>query len=79
MASAGFDGTIRKWNLKNMQMEHLFEDRKAQGLDTIIQSLTWCKSVPPRGQSKDAYDNLVVIGTSAGIVKLIDLARNKVL
>jgi len=29
MVSAGFDGTIRKWNLKNMQMEHLVEDRNA--------------------------------------------------
>ena len=29
MASTGFDGTVRKWNLKNMQMELSFEDRKS--------------------------------------------------
>lgn len=36
MISAGFDGTIRKWNLKNMQMDSMFEDRKAQGRDSVI-------------------------------------------
>ena len=79
MASTGFDGTVRKWNLKNMQMELSFEDRKAQGRDSVIQSLAWCRMLPPRGQNKDAYNNLVVVGTSAGNVKLIDLVRNKVL
>jgi len=27
MASAGFDGSIRKWNLKNMLMESMYEHR----------------------------------------------------
>ena len=36
MVSAGFDGTVRKWNLKNMQMDLMFEDRKAQGRDCVI-------------------------------------------
>ena len=36
MASAGFDGTIRQWNLKNMQMEQMLEDRKTVGRDAII-------------------------------------------
>ena len=35
--------------------------------------------MPPRGQSKDSYDNIVVVGTSAGNVKLVDLSRNKVI
>ena len=73
MVSAGFDGTIRKWNLKNMEMEHMFEDRKAQGRDCVIQSLAWCKVKPPRGQAPDAFANLLVAGTSAGAVKLVDL------
>jgi len=36
MLTTGFDGTIRKWNLKNMQMESLFEDRNATGKDKVI-------------------------------------------
>ena len=34
---------------------------------------------PPKGMPADAYQNLVVIGTSAGKVKLVDLGKNKVL
>ena len=36
MASAGFDGTLRKWDLKTMQMESMFEDRGKEGKETII-------------------------------------------
>ena len=36
MASVGFDGTLRKWNLKAMEMELMFQDRNAQGRDTVI-------------------------------------------
>ena len=55
MASVGFDGSLRKWNLKNMSMEHLFEDRNASGADSIIQSVAWCTMSPPKGLPKDAY------------------------
>ena len=79
MASVGFDGSLRKWNLKNVQMEYLFEDRNATGADTIIQSVAWCTVTPPKGKPRDAYSHLVVVGTSAGRVKLIDLNRNKVI
>ena len=79
MVTTGFDGTVRKWDLKNMQMDSLFEDRNATGKDVIIQAITWCKIQPPKGQPADAYSNLVVIGTADGKVKLIDLARNKIL
>ena len=34
---------------------------------------------PPRDQPSNSYDNLIVIGTSDGNVKLVDLARNKIL
>lgn len=30
MASAGFDGSVRKWNLQNMQMESIFEHKQGQ-------------------------------------------------
>lgn len=49
MASTGFDGTLRQWNLKNMQMEKLFEDRNANGYDKIIQCLAWCTMPAPKG------------------------------
>ena len=79
MVSTGFDGTIRKWNLKNMQMESMMEDKNAVKRDKIIQSLVWCSMEPQRGQPADMYDNLLVIGTSSGNVKLLDLGRNRVL
>jgi WD40 repeat protein len=36
MVTTGFDGTVRKWDLKNMQMDSLFEDRNATGKEVII-------------------------------------------
>ena len=78
MLTTGFDGTIRKWNLKNMQMESLFEDRNATGRDQVIYAAAWCKMTPPKGQPADAYSNLAVVGTSVGKIKLLDLARNKI-
>ena len=30
MASAGFDGTVRRWNLKNMLMEGMYEHKIPQ-------------------------------------------------
>jgi len=34
---------------------------------------------PPRDQPKDAYDSLLVMGTSDGKVHLLDLTRNKII
>ncbi len=79
MASAGFDGTIRQWNLKNLTMEHIVEDRNANGRDKVLQGVVWCKVVPQKGMSADSFANLVVVGTSAGIIKLIDLSKSKVI
>ena len=42
MASAGFDGSVRKWNLQNMQMENMYEHKNNQKDRLIIQSLAWC-------------------------------------
>ena len=79
MASAGFDGSVRKWNLQNMQMECMFEHRSNSAQQQlIIQSLAWCVMDPPRDQARDAYDNLIAIGTSDGKVCLLDIARNKI-
>lgn len=60
-------------------MESLFEDRNATGKEVIIQAITWCKIQPSKGQPADAYSNLVVIGTADGKIKLIDIARNRIL
>jgi len=79
MVSTGFDGTIRKWNLKNFQMEAIFEERNTQGRDKIYQHLAWCLVLPPKGQPIDAFANIVAACTSAGTLKLVDLAKNKIL
>jgi len=36
MASAGFDGSVRKWNLKNMQMENMYEHKAGNNQRRLI-------------------------------------------
>ena len=35
--------------------------------------------VPPKGKPADSYEHLILIGTSAGTLKLVDLNRNRIL
>ena len=35
--------------------------------------------IPPKGKPADLYEHLIIIGTSAGSLKLIDLNRNRIL
>ena len=35
--------------------------------------------IPPKGKAADSYEHLIITGTSAGTLKLIDLNRNRVL
>jgi hypothetical protein len=70
-----------------MKLSHLFSDRAAKGeKDKIIQTLAWYNFTKGENLPQDEIDEkakthgkLVVIGTSAGYVKLIDLNKNKVL
>lgn len=59
-----------------------FEDRLAKGLDGIIQCLAWPSKISKSlNVSTDLINDdtkLVVIGTSSGSIKLIDLKKNKV-
>lgn len=67
-----------------MSLNMIFEDKQATGLDKLIQAVAW-----PQIRSKSNNDDtselitsntkLVAIGTSKGIVKLIDLKKNKVI
>lgn len=57
----------------------MFEDRNAKGYDAIIQCLAWCTMPAPKGQKADYFNSYIAIGTSAGLIKLVDLNRNKVL
>ena len=75
MASVGYDGSLRQWNLKNMQMETHFEDRNAQKEDSIIQCIAWCTIPITKDEN---YSNLIAMGTQGGLVKLVDLVRNRV-
>jgi WD40 repeat protein len=72
-----------------MKLVQIFEDRHATGIDTIIQAMAF-PSIKPKSSGSsslgsDASDlitdqcKLVVIGTFAGNVKLIDLKKNKVI
>lgn len=80
MATTGFDGTVRKWNLRNMKLESIFQEKSVSRADQVVQCIAWCKVKPTaKGVPADAYQNLAVIGTSGGKVKLIDLAKNKVM
>jgi hypothetical protein len=41
MASAAFDGSLRIWDLRNLSLQTIFEDRQAVNTDKIIQSCAW--------------------------------------
>ena len=75
ISSVGYDGSLRLWNLRNMELESQFEDRKATEMDSVIQTIAWCKI--PKRKNKD-YSNLLAMGTRGGLVKLVDLHRNRV-
>ena len=78
MASVGFDGYLRVWDLKTLQLECMIEDRFAKGPEKVLQSLAWCPHLP-KVNEKDQMTTLCAVATSAGTVKLIDTARNKVI
>ena len=44
MSSVSFDGTLRKWNTKSMQMEGIYKDKPAGSKSEVseIQTLAWC-------------------------------------
>lgn len=77
LGSVGFDGTLRIWDLSKFQLLNIFEDRHSKGADRIIQSLAWCPIKPK--PNEDDLSKYVVVVTSAGKIKLVDSARNKVL
>lgn len=69
-----------------MKLVHHFEDRLAKGIDAVIQCLAWPPFAPkgfdPTQESQELISNctnLVMIGTSSGTLKLVDLKKNKVI
>jgi WD40 repeat protein len=83
LGTVSFDGSLRIWDLKSLKLVKGFEDRMAKGLDGVIQCLTWPsvknEGYLPSSEMIDNMTNLVVVGTSGGTLKLIDLKKNKVI
>jgi WD40 repeat protein len=78
MASCGFDGYLRIWDLGSLELDAMIEDRTAKGLDKVLQSIAWCPIKPKPGQ-KDTFSSLCAVATSEAKVKLFDTSRNKVI
>lgn len=55
----------------------MFEDKTAQSRDKILQCLAWYNN--NKFEDQDNCRNLVLIGTAAGKIKLIDIEKNRVL
>ena len=83
LATVSFDGSLRVWDTRSMKLALHFEDRMAKGIDAVIQCLAWPPFVP-KGWDLSAEElisqgtSLVMIGTSSGTLKLVDLKKNKV-
>ena len=76
MASCGFDGFVRIWNLKTMEMDAMMEDRASKGRERVHQSIAW---YPNSQGTKDNLSSLLAVATSTGSIKLFDTAKNRVI
>ena len=71
MASVGFDNSVRLWDLTSISVTNVFEDKGAKTeSEGQINSLSW---------HPDTKDEVVCIGTVTGLLKVIDLKKNRVL
>lgn len=78
MASCSFDGSLRVWDLRSNSLKAMFEDRNAQARDKTLQCIAWYN--PAKVSSDlDPCRNLIVIGTAAGRIKLVDIEKNRVI
>ena len=74
MASIGYDGSIRVWNVETMQMVNVIEDKASKvDKDQKINALAWQREVSAPNEE------ILCIGTAAGILKMIDVKKNKIL
>jgi WD40 repeat protein len=71
MASVGYDSTIRLWNLTDMSVSSIIEEKQVKvERDGQINAVSWS----PHGK-----DNLICIATVAGSLKMFDTKRGKLL
>ncbi len=74
MATVGYDNSIRLWDMSTMNVINIIEDKQSKNdKDGQINALAWEKV-----QAKKK-EEVLAIGTSAGLVKIIDTKKNKVL
>lgn len=74
MATVGYDNSVRIWNVNEMNVISIIEDKtnKAIEKDGHINALSWAYTVA------NPSDEILMVGTSAGYVKIIDAKKNKV-
>lgn len=71
MASVGYDNTVRIWNLSNMSVTGIIEDKTAKvERDGLINAVSW---------SPNGKDNLICVATVAGSIKLFDAKKSKLI
>lgn len=73
MATVGYDNSVRIWDMNEMNVINIIEDRTSKGeKDCQINALAWQPIIQTPGEE------ILVIGTAGGYVKIIDVKRNKV-
>lgn len=78
LASVAFDNSIRVWDLQSNSLKHMFEDRQAKNeQDKVIMCLSWYNSA--KITDNDPAKKLCLVGTAHGVLKLVDLDKNKII
>ena len=74
MATVGYDNSIRIWDMNEMTVLSIIEDRNYRGdKDCQINALAW------QPVQHNPGDEILCVGTAAGFVKIIDAKKSKVL
>ena len=70
MASVGYDNTVRIWDMSQMTVVNVFEDKSVKNeRDGQLNALAW--------SPKDR--DILCFGTVSGLLKVVDVKKNKVI
>ena len=74
MATVGYDNSVRIWDMDEMNVISIIEDKQNKGVDKDdhINSLSWAYL------QHNQNDEILMLGTSAGYVKIVDVKKSKV-
>lgn len=74
MATVGYDNSVRLWDMNEMNVTAIIEDRMHRGeKDCQINALAWSPIQNSPGEE------ILCVGTAAGYAKIIDCKKNKVI